>query len=140
MAQLIQQLTSFSTRRVAGAGAVTAPANVASVDCQAFTGPLNFLISVGTVSAAATLTGVVQESDDNVTFAANDNQPFTVLTANATGLFVVFAPSFAKRFARIAWTAITGTSPSFAVESVVLVAQPKTTSTSNTASTAVGTV
>ena len=140
MAQQIQQLTAFSTRRVVGANAVTAAANTASVDCQAFTGPLNFLISVGAVTASATLTGVVQESDDNATFATNDNQPFTVLTANASGLFVVFAPSFAKRFARIAWTAITGTSPSFAVEAIVLVAQPKTTSNTNVASLAVGTV
>lgn len=140
MAQLIQQLTPFSSKRVAGSAAVTAAANTASVDCQPFTGPLNFLVSVGAVTAAATLTGVVQESDDNATFAANDNQPFTVLTANASSVVVVFAPSFAKRYARIAWTAITGTSPSFAVEAVVLVAQPKATSNSNTASTAVGTV
>ena len=140
MAQLIQQLTPFSTRRVAGASAVTAAANVASVDCQAFTGPLNFVVSLGTVTAAATLTGVVQESDDNVTFAANDNQPFVVTTTNASGLFVVFAPSFAKRFARIAFTGLTGTSPNFAVEAIVLVAQPKATSNSNTASTLVGPV
>jgi len=132
VAQFIQQLTPQNAKRVDGAATLAAAAVSTAFDTVNLTGPLNFLISVGAVSAANSTTVTVTESATAAgTFVANNNGTFTIATANADTLVIAFAPAVTQRFVQLSYAAPTGGTPSTVLQSVIVVAQTKAATSNN---------
>lgn len=130
--QLIRQLNTRSAVLVNATATLTAAATSAALDTSIFEGPISFLIVTGAISATNTTTVTIEESDASGSgFAASDESTFTIITADASALKIVWASKIRKRYVRLSYATPTGSSPSTVVSSVVAVAQPKLSSTAS---------
>lgn len=111
---------SFSFRP----NAVTATANGTGVDTQGYADGM-VILEVGTVSGTTpSMTVKIQESDDNSTFADITGATFTAVTASNSSQVLRLSELNVtrKRYVRAVAT-ISGTTPSFAFSTIVLLGE-----------------
>lgn len=91
-----------------GRRTVSGGANSAGVDVTQFKGNgVTVVAYVDTVTSSGNVTATVQESHDNISFAAVTG---ATLSLTATGLATVFVPNVSRKYLRLSFVLNSGTS------------------------------